>query len=419
MYKPRIINTTDLGADPDDEQSLVRYFVSANEFDTEGLIVVTSCWKKQQSSTIMLDRLIDAYEKVLPNLQVHGEGFPTADYLRSITKLGQTGFGMADVGNGKDTDGSELIIHAADQDDPRPLWITLWGGANTVAQAIWKVRATRSERAFQKFIQKIRIYDILGQDDAGAWMCKNFPELLYIRAKDLVYGWQPTPEWVHEHIMSHGELGRVYPEKEWTYEGDTPAYLYLYPNGLSDPDKVHWGSWGGRFDPVKRDLVRGMGEEVLVQIEPNFDSYSMYSDADEGGESMKCWKEDIENDFQARMDWSICNQYEDANHHPLAVINGDTSRKVLTTSVSAGSTFHLSAEGSSDPDGDDINYTWLYYKAPGTYDGSIEFSNNNGPLTSITIPKDASGKELHIVLRVADNGVPSLCTYRRAVISVC
>ena len=83
MYKPRIINTADLGADPDDEQSLVRYFVSANEFDTEGLIVVTSCWKKQQSSTIMLDRLIDAYEKVLPNLQVHGEGFPTADYLRS------------------------------------------------------------------------------------------------------------------------------------------------------------------------------------------------------------------------------------------------------------------------------------------------------------------------------------------------
>ena len=32
-FKPRIINTTDLGADPDDEQSMVRQLVCANEFD--------------------------------------------------------------------------------------------------------------------------------------------------------------------------------------------------------------------------------------------------------------------------------------------------------------------------------------------------------------------------------------------------
>ena len=59
--KPRIITTTDLGADPDDEQSLVRLLVSANEFDIEGLIVSTGCWKKTQSDTKMLDKLVDAY----------------------------------------------------------------------------------------------------------------------------------------------------------------------------------------------------------------------------------------------------------------------------------------------------------------------------------------------------------------------
>jgi len=42
---------TDLGADPDDEQSMVRFFVQSNEFDVEGLIVTTGCWKKSQSST--------------------------------------------------------------------------------------------------------------------------------------------------------------------------------------------------------------------------------------------------------------------------------------------------------------------------------------------------------------------------------
>ena len=59
--KPRIITTTDLGADPDDEQSMVRLLVSANEFDIEGLIVSTGCWKKTQSDTKMLDKLVDAY----------------------------------------------------------------------------------------------------------------------------------------------------------------------------------------------------------------------------------------------------------------------------------------------------------------------------------------------------------------------
>ena len=60
-HKPRIIVTTDLGADPDDEQSLVRLLVSANEFDIEGLIVSTGCWKKNQSNTAMLDKIVDAY----------------------------------------------------------------------------------------------------------------------------------------------------------------------------------------------------------------------------------------------------------------------------------------------------------------------------------------------------------------------
>ena len=87
-HKPRIINTTDLGADPDDEQSLVRLFVCANEFDIEGLVVSTSCWKKSQSDTKMLDKIVDAYGKAFPNLRVHAEGYPTVEHLRSIYCVG-------------------------------------------------------------------------------------------------------------------------------------------------------------------------------------------------------------------------------------------------------------------------------------------------------------------------------------------
>lgn len=44
--KPRIINMTGLRADPDDEQSMVRFLVQSNEYNVEGLIVTTCCWKK-------------------------------------------------------------------------------------------------------------------------------------------------------------------------------------------------------------------------------------------------------------------------------------------------------------------------------------------------------------------------------------
>ena len=173
--KPRIINTTDLGADPDDEQSMVRQLVCANEFDIEGLIVATGCWKKSQSNTDMLDKIVDAYGKVVSNLQVHAKGYPSYEYLKSISVMGNTGYGMADVGDGKDSPGSELIIASVDKDDPRPVWVTGWGGVNTIAQAIWKVRETRSPEELTKFLSKLRVFDILGQDDAGAWIVKSLP----------------------------------------------------------------------------------------------------------------------------------------------------------------------------------------------------------------------------------------------------
>ncbi len=169
---------------------MVRQLVCANEFDIEGLIVSTGCWKKTQSDTKMLDKIVDAYGKCVDNLKVHAEGFPSVEYLRSISVMGQKGYGVRDVGTGKDSPGSELIIASVDKDDPRPVWVGCWGAANTVAQAIWKVRETRSKAEFSKFLGKLRVFGILGQDDAGAWIAKNFPELFYIRATG-VYGWQP------------------------------------------------------------------------------------------------------------------------------------------------------------------------------------------------------------------------------------
>ena len=97
QLKPRIINMTDLGADPDDRQSMVRFLVQSNEYDVEGLIVTTGCWKKSQSNINMLNDLLNAYGQADSNLRVHDPDFPSLEYLQSVSALGQRGYGMGDV----------------------------------------------------------------------------------------------------------------------------------------------------------------------------------------------------------------------------------------------------------------------------------------------------------------------------------
>ena len=40
--KPRVLILTDIGGDPDDQQSLIRLLVYANEFEIEGLVATAS-----------------------------------------------------------------------------------------------------------------------------------------------------------------------------------------------------------------------------------------------------------------------------------------------------------------------------------------------------------------------------------------
>lgn len=422
-YRPRVIHTTDLGADVDDQQSMIRQLVMANDFDIEGLVVATGCWKKSQSNTRMLDDLVDAYARVVSNLQVHDPAYPPVEYLRRVSVMGQTGYGMDDVGEGKDSEGSELIVASVDREDPRPLWATCWGGCNTIAQALDKVQRERSAEELAAFVSKLRVYDVLGQDNAGTWIAKNFPDLIYIRATQ-VFSWQPEANgpaggnrdqrqsrWVIDNIQNHGPLGAAYPDRDWAYEGDTPAFFHLIPNGLSDPSEVAQGGWGGRFE--RTEGVRGMS--CMKGEDQAFDPYVMYN---EPRESIRRWRSAIEADFAARMDWSVTGNYANANHHPVAQLNGNTTREVLELSAEPASRVTLSAEGSADPDDNELLFAWSFYREPSSYDGDIAIEAAGASTASVAIPADAAGTSIHVLLELRDDGSPSLTAYRRAIINV-
>ena len=272
----RVIVMSDIGgSDPDDTQSLVHLLVTLDQIELEGFISQHAWVPYGQGAIRLINGIIDRYESVQSNLIVHSKDFPTAEYLRSIVKEGQKEAAMKGTGKGKDSDGSEWIIKVVDEDDPRPVWISAWSGMNTLAQALIKVRDTRTPEELEQFVNKIRVYDVLGQDDAGAWIVRNFPDLIYIRNKE-IYGWAPADEWTRENVQNVGPLGQIYPNRIWATEGDSPSFFYCFDNGLNVPERPDYGGWGGRFDLTRKEGIRSMDWVVRNNLdETQYDPYHM------------------------------------------------------------------------------------------------------------------------------------------------
>jgi hypothetical protein len=117
------------------------------------------------------------------------------------------------------------------------------------------------------------------------------------------------------------------------------------------------------------------------------------------------------------MDWCV-KPPRDANHPPVAVLNGDDDKKILTIDATVGATVDLSADGSIDLDGDELSYEWFIYPEPSTYRGKVSIDNTSARRVRVNLPADGAGESIHVLLTVRDKGHPPLASYRRVIVSV-
>ncbi|WP_200910795.1 DUF1593 domain-containing protein [Sphingomonas sp. Leaf67] len=436
--RQRLIVLTDIGNEPDDSESIVRLLLYANDIEIEGLVATTSRHHPRSPLRQLIDERVAGYRTVLTNLRVHDARYPDAERLQTRVLVGSPVYGMSGVGKGKDTAASRRIIQAIDSPDPRPVWIAVWGGAADLAQALWTVRATRSAEALDRFVANLRVYSISDQDDAGPWARAYFPKLFWIAD---VHGFTHYNQatwggisgsfpgadqsvvskgWLQANIRDVGPLGALYPLPAYIMEGDTPSFLNLIPNGLSVPERPDWGGWGGRYDRLSTDLglwtTSGdllLGADGEVTESPQLTIWR--------------WRVAYQNDFAARMRWTVTPRYKDANHAPAAVLNGRDGSAPVEIAACPGKPVALTAAGSKDADGDRLTYRWLSYReAGGLFVPSITLSSGTSMRTELTIGNTARTDQftppatypIHVVLAVTDSGQPALTSYHRAIVIV-
>jgi hypothetical protein len=316
--RPRLAILTDIGGDPDDQQSMVRLMVYANEFDIEALIATASGTpgelKKAITRPDLILEIVDAYGRVLPNLRKHASDWPDADALRRKVKSGNPYRGRQNIGRGHDTDGSQELTRLVDNGSPeRPLNICIWGGQTDLAQALWRVKQDRSDLEFAAFVKRFRVYDIADQDGIAEWMRGEFPGMQYVLSKApqghdkreaTFRGMYLTGDesltgrqWVDDNVRSQGPLGALYPTKTWTApnkhsclkEGDSPSWFFFLTRGGNDPRDPTKPGWGGRFQRERDGWYRDL---------PARDGF-------DPRHTVSRWRPEFQADFAQRMAWCV------------------------------------------------------------------------------------------------------------------
>ena len=271
----RVLVSTDIGGtDPDDDQSMVHLLLYADVLDLEGL--VSSPYGPGRKQDIL--EAINAYAQDHARLISYSDKYPSPEALRAMTKQGVLD-SPGPAGVGARTEGSDWIVKCARRDDPRPLYVLVWGGLEDVAQALHDA---------PDILPKLRVYFIGGPNkmwcvDAYNYVEQHHPGLWMIEANSTYRGWfvggdqsggWGNQKFVTEHVAGRGELGRYFATQlNGTLKmGDSPSVGWLLNGSPDDPTKPGWGGhfvrvWDGRKAVFNRLTTEADKAEVFGVVE--------------------------------------------------------------------------------------------------------------------------------------------------------
>ncbi len=411
--KPRALVTTD--GEVDDQCSLVRLLLCANEFDLEGLIYTSSVFHSvangNWAGTDWIQATLTRYAEVYPSLAQHDGAYPAPELLLQRVFVGN----IASTGDmSTDTPGADRLAQVLLDEDERPVLLLSWGGNNTIARALEHIRKHQPEQ-MAKVCRKARLVFTLNQDSSledSIW--PNWPDLVTIGAYG---GWKGIgyatslfvpPEqneyyassWMMEHVtVGHGALCSYRPGASgglFIGEGDSVTFLHALPvglRGLSEPDL---GSWGGRYE-----LEPGS----KVHWQDTLDDFDVTK-------PVWRWTPAFQRELAARADWCVRGP-EEANHPPVVQLEGQAD-----LIARQGDRLHLSVT-ASDADGDELAYRWWYYAGPSSCEEPPQLENATRREALLIVPEKACyGDKICLVCEVTDSGEPALTRYAQIMVRV-
>lgn len=409
-------------------------------------------------NTTIQEVVIPAYAQIYSNLRVHDAAFPSPSQLLSVVKIGNVDFeGEYD----HDTDGSDLIKSLILDHDPRPLYLQAWGGTNTIARALKSIEEQFMKRndwvdLKAKVSEKVIILASGFQDETyDNYISITWPEL-QVRSSGVPWttyncaniNSEPARktldnriyfegDWIRQYIQTgpYGKLYRSWLDKQhmagdqldffgnttdfpipadlWCKplspydflgEGDDGTYLPLLTTGLQDPSNPSLGGWGGRAVRNKT-VAANLLQTSTAERSANGSLVKGY------GTSR--FISAAQNDFAARMSWTLTSEYDQSNHPPrVSIAQGSNAKACAGSNITLESTV-------SDPDGDRVSISWWQYLEEGTYNGTVVLKEAASGNVVVGIPSDAKvGQTISIVLQGTDDGQFPLTRYDRIMLEV-
>jgi hypothetical protein len=414
----RVIVETDAGGDPDDEQSLVRFLLYANEWDVEGIICNRPIAREgenrnsERTGLGIVRNLVKAYGECYPNLVRHDARYPPPEKLLRRTVSGYEGSDQ----------GVNLILAAVDANDPRPVWFMNWGtdhgsASSSLKRALDRVLKERGASGYARFKNRLRLsssgkfgeHTTTIKPPFRIWVDTFRPELNRKRWYHRFSALTATAggfDLKRDVLTGHGPLGSLYPTntRPPQKEGDTMTFLYLVPTGMNDSEQPTWGSWAGRYGRNKNY------KDKDYYWANQRDTWLGSTNRDN---TLKRWAVDLQNDFKTRLDWCVTD-FAGANHPPVPRLRGPLRR-----TAAPGERVSLDAGSSTDVDGDSLAYKWMFYPEVGSYRGTFpQLADPCSPQTSFVAPKVDTVETIHLLVVVTDNGVPPLTRYKRVIVTI-